>query len=61
MNHPSTAYNPITDLTGVLSRTLEGYRVVVLDGERVISRHQCPDRESGRAMLTELIKPRVSK
>jgi hypothetical protein len=59
MNHPSTAYNPITDLTGVLSRTLEGYRVVVLDGERVISRHTCPDLESGRAMLETVIQPRV--
>lgn len=53
------AYNPITDLTAILSRTLEGYRIVVLDGERVISVNPCPDRESGQEMLEQVIQPNV--
>ena len=60
MNHPSTAYNPITDLTGILLyRVSLGYQVTVLDHERVISRHTCPDLESGQEMLETVIQPRV--
>ena len=53
------AYNPITDLTAILFRSLDGYRITVLDGDRVISRHTCPDRESGQEMLETVIEPRV--
>ena len=52
------AYNPITDLTAILFRSLDGYRITVLDGDRVISRHTCPDRESGQEMLETVIQPK---
>ena len=60
MNH-STAYNPITDLTGILTRAPVGYRIVVLDGERIIEKHTCPDLESGQKMLKQLLEPKNMK